>query len=117
MKFLVDAQLPRRLTRLLGAENHDAIHTLDLLRRNLTADDEILEVCARQARVLVTKDLEFADSFLLRHEPQRLLLVSTGNITNDELETLFAVNLSKIVEAFDSYAFVELDRSGLSVRA
>ncbi len=40
MKFLVDAQLPRRLSRSLTALNHDAIHTLDLPRHNLTPDGE-----------------------------------------------------------------------------
>jgi predicted nuclease of predicted toxin-antitoxin system len=44
----VDAQLPRRLARLLAAANHDAVHTLDLPLRNLTPDDEILDFCARE---------------------------------------------------------------------
>jgi predicted nuclease of predicted toxin-antitoxin system len=30
MKFLVDAQLPRRLIHRLREAGHDAIHTLDL---------------------------------------------------------------------------------------
>jgi predicted nuclease of predicted toxin-antitoxin system len=30
MKFLVDAQLPRRLTYRLREAGHDALHTLDL---------------------------------------------------------------------------------------
>jgi predicted nuclease of predicted toxin-antitoxin system len=89
MKFLVDAQLPRRLARLLKAANHDAMHTLDLPRRNLTPDDELIDVCAQENRILVIKDLEFADSFLLKRAPARLLLVSTGNIANKELEALF----------------------------
>ena len=29
---------------------------------------------------MVTKDADFVESFLLRHEPWKLLLVSTGNI-------------------------------------
>jgi predicted nuclease of predicted toxin-antitoxin system len=117
MRFLVDAQLPRRLARLLAAANHDAVHTLDLPRRNLTPDDELLEICARANRILVSKDLEFADSFLLKREPSQLLLVSTGNITNKELENLFQTHLSKIADAFESCAFIELDRSGMSVHA
>ncbi len=115
MKFLVDAQLPRRLADLLAAANHDAVHTLDLPRRNQTPDDELLEICARANRILVSKDLEFADSFLLKQKPSRLLLVSTGNITNNELERLFQTHLSKIADAFESYMFIELDQSGMSV--
>lgn len=30
MRFLIDAQLPRRLARWLAALGHDAVHTLDL---------------------------------------------------------------------------------------
>lgn len=117
MKFLVDAQLPRRLARLLKAANYDALHTLDLPRGNLTPDDELIDVCAEENRILVSKDLEFADSFLLKRAPARLLLVSTGNIANKEIETLFLTHLPKIAEAFDSSAFIELDRSGMTIHA
>lgn len=117
MNFLVDAQLPRRLARFLSTERHDAAHTLDLPRGNRTNDDELCEICRRDNRVLVTKDSDFTNSFFLRHEPPRLLLVSTGNITNRELEVLFRAHLSDIVNAFGSATFVELDRNGLTVRA
>lgn len=115
MKFLVDAQLPRRLARFLKSVNNDALHTLDLPQRNRTSDQELCEICARENRILVTKDLEFADSFMLKRQPPQLLLVSTGNITNDELENLFRANFNDISTAFASSAFVELDRSGMTV--
>jgi predicted nuclease of predicted toxin-antitoxin system len=66
---------------------------------------------------LITKDLEFADSFFLRRDPARLLLVLTGNISNEELEGLFQANLARIVGAFDFGALVEFDRYGLTIRA
>jgi len=113
----VDAQLPRRLARLIEAANHDAVHTLDLPLRNVTPDDQIVDFCAREDRVLITKDLEFADSFFLRREPARLILVLTGNVSNKELERLFQANLPKIVAAFDFGALIELDRYGLTIRA
>jgi predicted nuclease of predicted toxin-antitoxin system len=117
MKFLVDAQLPRRLARQLSAAGHDAIHTLDLPARNLTDDDSIRELAERDGRVVVTKDSDFVDSHILRGQPPKLLLVTTGNITNDELESLFAAHLSAIVATFSGSVFVELDRDGLIVRS
>jgi predicted nuclease of predicted toxin-antitoxin system len=36
MKFLADAQLPRRLARWLSAQGHDAVHTLELPAGNRT---------------------------------------------------------------------------------
>lgn len=38
MKFLVDAQLPRRLAGRLREAGHEAIHTLDLPLGNRTTD-------------------------------------------------------------------------------
>ncbi|MFZ3375046.1 MAG: DUF5615 family PIN-like protein [Chthoniobacterales bacterium] len=56
----------------------------------MTPDDELTDVCAEENRILESKDLEFADSFLLKRAPARLVLVSTGNITNKEIETVGA---------------------------
>ena len=66
-----------------------------------------------EQRVVVTKDGDFVDSFLLRHEPYKLLLVATGNITNNELERLFQQNLEQIVRGFEQYDFIELGRTAL----
>lgn len=54
MRFLIDAQLPRRLARELNAMGHDAIHTLDLPDRNATTDGEIVAVADRDARIVIT---------------------------------------------------------------
>ena len=35
MKFIVDAQLPKSLARFLSERGFDAIHTLDLPRKNV----------------------------------------------------------------------------------
>lgn len=41
MRFLVDAQLPRRLSHRLREHGHDAVHTLDLPEGNRTSDEVI----------------------------------------------------------------------------
>lgn len=116
MRFLIDAQLPRRLAHFLNSREHDAIHTLDLPRGNRTSDIEIIDICARENRLLVTKTRRFTTSFLLRGEPSRLLLISTGNITNREFEALFTAHLEDVVDAFRSSKFVELDRNGITIQ-
>ena len=42
MKFLVDAQLPRRFANWLNEAGHDAMHTLDLPSKNITTDQEVV---------------------------------------------------------------------------
>lgn len=113
MKFLVDAQLPRRLSHLLRQAGHAAVHTLDLPNANRTTDEEILEVAGREQRVVVSKDADFVNSFLLLRRPERLLLISTGNMRNTDLETLLVPNLAAIVAAFDAARLVELTRTAV----
>ena len=114
MKFLIDAQLPHRLSQWLQAEGHDAVHTRDLPMENRTGDTAINELSMQEQRTVITKDEDFVDVFLLHHRPHKLLLVSTGNISNKELEQLFRKNLETIVKAFESHDFVELDRTRIT---
>lgn len=115
MKFLVDAQLPKRFCLWIEAAGHDALHTLDLPRRNLTPDKEIIDLAEQEGRIVITKDDDFVQSFLISKRPPKLLLISTGNIANDDLEVLIRSNLDMIAEAFKANYFVELGRDTLVI--
>ncbi|MEM1042236.1 MAG: DUF5615 family PIN-like protein [Bacteroidota bacterium] len=80
MRFLIDAQLPRRLAYRLREAGHDAVHTLDLPEGNRTTDAEINRRSVEERRVAVTKDADFVDALLVQDLPFKLLLISTGNI-------------------------------------
>lgn len=86
MKLLIDAQLPRHLVKLFREAGFEAVHTLDLSPGNRTPDTEINALSIREQYVVVTKDAGFVNSFHIHHQPYKLLLVSTGNIKNSELE-------------------------------
>jgi predicted nuclease of predicted toxin-antitoxin system len=116
VNFLVDAQLPRRLEGLIVAAGCDAFHTLDLPDGNRTTDQRIIEVADREQRAVVTKDADFVDSHILQARPARLLLISTGNITNRELEALMVPLIPAIVQELQSHPFLELGRAGMIVR-
>ncbi len=64
-----------------------------------------------------TKDGDFVTGFLLHGTPPRLLLISTGNISNDALSHLLTANLSKLVTAFARHRFVELNASAITIHA
>ena len=48
---------------------------------------------------------------------QSILLISTGNIKNNELEKLLSRNLQQMTELFKKNDFIEMDRSGLTIHA
>ncbi len=113
MKFLVDAQLPRKLALLLESYGHDVRHTLDLPDANRTSDSRINELSLIEQRVVITKDADFVDSFLLSNKPYKLLLVSTGNSPNSDLLNIFEGNLTAITSALSTCHFVEITRTQL----
>jgi len=117
MKFIVDAQLPRRLAQELAASGHDAVHTSDFPTGNRAPDKDILALAIQEGRVVVTKDNDFVTSFLLRGTPPKLLLISTGNISNDALSKLLAANLTALEIAFSTHDFVELSALTITIHA
>jgi predicted nuclease of predicted toxin-antitoxin system len=116
MKFLIDAQLPRRMASWFAAIGCDAIHTLDLPLRNQTPDADLIAIANQDQRVLTTKDGDFVDSHLLSGQPAKLLLIATGNISNNELEQLTVPLSPTIVADFQVHSFLELSRAGITIR-
>jgi predicted nuclease of predicted toxin-antitoxin system len=116
VNFLVDAQLPRRVTGWLTAVGCGAVHTLDLPDGNQTTDKQLLDVADQEQRVVITKGSDFVDSHLLQGRPAKLLLVSTGNISNRDLEALTVPLIPDIIRELQTYSFLELGSAGLVIR-
>ncbi len=110
MKFLVDAQLPLRLARVLQSADCDTIHTKDLPRRNATPDSEINLLSIQESRIVITKDRDFLDSFMIKQQPYKLLILTTGNINNNQLIDLFMKNLPQLAELFQEHSLIEMNR-------
>ncbi len=93
MKFLVDAQLPKVLAEFLCGKHYPAIHTLDLPDKNKTTDKQIIEIAAQENYVVITKDVDFLKSYLIKNVPGKLVLVKTGNIPNLKLLEIFSEHI------------------------
>ncbi len=109
MKFIVDAQLPYRLKTWLFEQGFDAIHTSDLPKANQTEDLNIADIADKENRVVVTKDSDFLKLYILTGKPQKLLMITTGNIVNKELLSLFEQNFETALKLFNSFNVVEMN--------
>jgi predicted nuclease of predicted toxin-antitoxin system len=65
---------------------------------------------------VVSKDADFVNTHLVSGRPSKLLLVSTGNISNTELGQLLVPLIPALITAFQANVFVELTRNGIIVR-
>jgi predicted nuclease of predicted toxin-antitoxin system len=59
--------------------------TIGLPDGNRSTDSQIALHADTENRVVVTKDQDFRDGHLLGRSPRKILVVATGNITNDAL--------------------------------
>jgi predicted nuclease of predicted toxin-antitoxin system len=117
LNFLLDAQLPRRAVQWFANGGASASHTLELPDGNRTTDAQIIAFADANNCIVVTKDADFVDSHALHNRPAKLLLISTGNVTNAELEALIVPQLPLIIREFQAHVFLELSRSRLIIRA
>ncbi|MSU59909.1 MAG: hypothetical protein EXS35_17370 [Pedosphaera sp.] len=81
MNFLVDAQLPPALARWIASQGHQATHVFDFGLQ--TADDPVIWERARNDRaVIISKDEDFVDRWLLSDRPVPLVWIRKGNCSN-----------------------------------
>ena len=117
MKFLLDAQLPRKLSEFLKWKGYDAIHTLELPDRNATKDSEINRISLEEKRVVISKDLDFIESLLISEKPYKLIYIATGNITNKQLLNIFSQNIERIVSYTSENRLIEITDESIIVKA
>ena len=117
MKFLVDAHLPKSLSDFLKSRGHDSIHTIDLPDSNRTNDQTILSIAGLEKRIIITKDSDFLESFLLVGLPEKLIIIKTGNIRNTDLLTIFNRNIEKICSLLEDSALIEINTSEIIVHS
>lgn len=66
--------MPRRLSGFLITKGFDSIHTLQLSDKNKIKDKQIIRISEEQKRVVITKDDDFLESFLITGKPLKRLL-------------------------------------------
>lgn len=100
MRFLIDAQLPPRLARVLRRAGHEADHVFDL---GLLAkpDVQIWRHAERTDATILTKDSDFAAMRLRSTSGPPVVWLRLGNVTNAKLERALKSALPEIVVAIE----------------
>jgi predicted nuclease of predicted toxin-antitoxin system len=84
VNFLVDAQLPPALARWIGSQGHQAAHVFEIGLAG-TDDGPIWEHAQKNNAVIVSKDEDFVDRWLLSDKPVPLVWIRKGNCSNRAL--------------------------------
>lgn len=117
MRLLIDQNLARQVAVALRNAGHDAVHTAE---RGLSRaeDTEILELAAREGRVVVSEDTDF--SMLLARAgagtPSFVLIRSGEPLTPDRQVEMLLANLPMVEQDLLSGAIVVFARGRVRVR-
>jgi len=93
------------------------VHTRFLPDANRTTDSQIFFIAENEQRCVITKDGDFQISFEIGKGPKKLLLVTTGNLPNDELLAIFEKHEAQLILALTNHRFIELRRDSLIIHA
>jgi len=99
-RLIVDTQLPPSMAEFFRRRGFDATHVVDYPLGALMTDDEIISIAKKENRIVVSKDFDFLDYFLLKNYPPAILILQLGNIKNRELFLFIESHLDAIHDLF-----------------
>lgn len=110
MKFICDVHISYKLVRHLNSLGFETFHVNSLLNKWQTHDHEISAFADLHDLILITKDYDFKNSFFVNKTPRKLIKISLGNISNQNLLTTISENLEAIQKLNTERRFlVEID--------
>lgn len=107
MRFIIDAHLPKSLVKIFSDLGQEAIHTSELPEGNATKDIDTISVAAEDG-IIVSKDEDFYQSFLLFGKPPQLVHIKVGNMRLKELNSLFTNIAPKIIDLLGQHDLLEV---------
>lgn len=82
MKFLIDANLGRKFTKLINKAGYDAVFINDILAKAL--DEDVLTLGERESRVIITNDKDFGELIFKIGKPSAGIILFRTSIADPE---------------------------------
>lgn len=117
MKFLCDVHISIKLAKHLNNQGFECIHINTILDKWFTSDSTIAKYSDANNLILITKDFDFKNSFLVNKTPKKLIKINLGNISNTQLIEIFDRFISKI-ETIDNKQecfMIEIDNNIIKI--
>ena len=83
--------------------------------KNRTKDHFVTSISIKENRIVITKDNDFLESYLIHGQPKKLILVRTGNVSNAIIKAIFDQHLEKISKLMEINFLIEITRTEIVV--
>lgn len=116
MKVLCDVHISYKLVNFFIDNGIEAVHINNILNKWNTKDKDICNHADLNNFVVITKDVDFRNSHIVKRTPKKLIRIILGNISNNELIEIFRKNLTDIKKKFKKeYCYIEIRKANISV--
>ncbi len=82
MKLLCDVHISFKLVNYLRSLGYETVHVNQILDKWFTKDDAISSYADENDMIVLTKDIDFRNSFLIKNTPKKLVRIKLGNLSN-----------------------------------
>jgi predicted nuclease of predicted toxin-antitoxin system len=81
MKFLCDVHISYKIVRYLQMAGYETTHINEILAKWYTEDRDICSYADKHDLIVVSKDADFKNSFLIDGTPRKLVKINLGNLS------------------------------------
>lgn len=74
-----------------------------------------MKICDEEKRTIISKDTDFLVSFMVNNKPEKLILVKTGNIKNEDLSNIFKLNFEYICSSIRENDLIEINKTDIVI--
>lgn len=113
MKFLCDVHIPFKLVKFIESKGFECVHVNFILDKWHTKDEDIIKYVDANNYILISKDSDFKNSYFIKKSPKKLIKINLGNISNQELTTIFTSILPQIIktESKNEHFILEINKT------
>nr|WP_309757331.1 DUF5615 family PIN-like protein [Flavobacterium sp.] len=117
MKFLCDVHISIKLAKHINNQGFECIHINTILDKWFTIDSAIAKFSDLNDFILITKDFDFKNSFLVQKSPKKLIKINLGNISNTQLIEVFNYFISEIetIDKIHDNYMIEIDSHSIKL--
>ena len=111
MKFLCDVHISYKLVNAILNLGFECIHVNTILDKWYSTDAAIATFADDNNYIIITKDVDFRNSYFVNKTPKKLIKINLGNISNVELIKLISDNIFNFNNLTANYSnfIIEID--------
>ena len=115
MKFLCDVHISIKVAKRITQLGYPAEHINSILDKWHTKDQDVTRYVDKFNLILITKDQDFRNSYLLNHTPKKLIKINLGNISNKELLQILENHINQIetIHQTNESFMIEINKTGI----